>query len=126
MGDTNGTDDGKDDGIADRRAFVRRLRADEDVHRLDFSRDGFRTVVVEPVPDVGFRRRWRRTATRLGYTVRRAGTNDPAADRHGDVWILELVGTDGSTDRPGWRRWLGRAVRRTRDFLDRLPGRSKR
>jgi hypothetical protein len=122
MGDTNGNDE----GIAERRAFVRRLRTDEDVHHVDFSRDGFRTVVVEPEPGVGFRREWRRTATRLGYTVRRAGTDDPAPDRPGDVWILQLRGTDGSTDRPGWRGRLRHAIRRVREFLDRLVGRSGR
>ena len=103
MGDTHGNDD----GVAERRAFVRRLRADEDVRSVDFSRDGFRPVVVYPEPGVGFRRRWRRTATRLGYTVRRGGT-------------------DGSTDRPEGRRRLRHAVRRGRAFLDRLVGRSNR
>jgi hypothetical protein len=122
MGDTNGNDD----GFAARRAFVRRLRADEDVRRVDFSRDGFRTVVVEPDPGAGFRRRWYRTATRLGYTVRRTGTEDPASDRRGDVWVLQLEGTDGSVDRPAWRRRLGRAIRRVREFFDRLVGRSGR
>lgn len=122
MGDTNGDDD----GVAERRAFVRRLRADEDVRRVDFSRDGFRTVVVEPEPGIGFRRRWRREAARLGYTVRRAEPDDSAPDRRGDVWVLQLEGTDGSTDRPAWRRWLRRAVSRAREFLDRLVDQSDR
>lgn len=122
MGDTNGDDD----GIAERRAFVRRLRADEDVRRVDFSRDGFRTVVVEPEPDAGFRREWRRTATRLGYTVRRTGSADPASERRGEEWVLRLEGADGSTDRPAWRGRLRHAVRRVREFLDRLVGRSDR
>ena len=122
MGDTNGNED----GIAERRAFVRRLRADEDVRSVDFSRDGFRTVVVEPEPGVGFRRRWRRTATRLGYTVRRGGTDDPTSDRRGNVWVLQLEGTDGSADRSAWPSWLRRAGRRAREFLDRLVGRSDR
>lgn len=122
MGDTHGNDD----GIAERRAFVRRLRADEGVRRVDFSRDGFRTVVVEPEPGVGFRRRWRRTATRLGYTVRRAGTDDPTSDRRGNVWVLQLEGTDDPADRSAWPSWLRRAVRRAREFLDRLVGRLRR
>lgn len=122
MGDTNG--DG--DGIDARRAFVRRLRDDENVRRVDFSRDGFRTVVVEPVPGVGFRRRWRRTATRLGYTVRRTGADDTGSDRREDVWVLQLDGKDGYTDRPARRRWLRRAVRRARELLDWLVRRSGR
>jgi hypothetical protein len=93
MGNTEGEDE-----IADRRAFVRRLRDEPEVHRVTFSRDGFRTIVVALEPATDFRDRWGRTATRLGYTAERVAPDESRPGRPGDVWVLELAASEGPTD----------------------------
>jgi len=121
-----GERDTDDDGIAARRGFVERLRTHDDVRRVNFSRDGFRTVLVALEPDAGFRDRWRRTASRLGYTVERFEPDESRPDRPGDVWALRLGEPEEPTDRSGWWSRVRGAVARTRDFVDRLLGRSNR
>lgn len=131
---TGNTD--RDDGIDARRRFVERLRAHEEVRRVDFSRDGFRVVLVELEPGAELRDRWRETATELGYTVERPASDAVPPDWPTDAWVLqlenvavadevgdaavagEMTGGRGST--------LRRAVSRIRAFLDRLLGRRRR
>lgn len=108
-----------DDAVAARQAFVRRLRDDEAVSRVNFSRDGFRVVVVSLEPDAEFRDEWRRTATRLGYAVERVVSDSQRALTE-DVWVLRLDDAEGSAGRFGWRNVVGR-IRR---LVDRFRGRS--
>ena len=70
-------------GVSERRELVRRLRAHADVSRLEFTRDGFRTVFVETAPDAGLDRELRRRAEQVGYAVLSPGTD--ARER----WSLE-------------------------------------
>lgn len=119
MGGTDGTDDAVDA----RREFVRRLRAHPAVRRVDFSRDGFRTVVVVLDPEAELRDRWVRTATRLGYDVERVASDEGRAE---NAWWLELEGTEGSAGRSTWRGTVRRAADRARGLIDRLLGRSGR
>lgn len=114
--DTNG------DAIAERRAFVQRLDAHEAVQRVDFTRDGFRTILVELEPDAAFRDQWCRTATRLGYTVEQVGTDATWPGWPADAWILQL----DSPERTAWRSTVRRAVTWARTIIGRLFGRSKR
>lgn len=109
-----------DDAVAARQEFVRRLRDDEAVSRVNFSRDGFRVVVVSLEPDAEFRDEWRRTATRLGYTVERV-VGDPQRALTEDVWVLRLDDDEDSAGRFGWRN----AVGRLRRFVDRLRDRRR-
>jgi len=118
--------DNDDDGLAARREFVERLRTHEDVRRVNFSRDGFRTVLVALEPDADFRDRWRRTATRLGYTVERFEADEHRPDRPGVVWVLRLGEPEEPTDASGWWSTVRSAVDRARALLDRLLGRSDR
>jgi hypothetical protein len=111
------------DGVAARRELVERLRDEDDVREVNFSRDGFRTVVVELEPDADFRERWRRTATRLGYGVERPGRGDLASGRSANVWLLRLDDTESPAGPPTAGSTLRRAVARLRAFLDRLRGR---
>lgn len=121
-----GERDTDDDGIAARREFVERLRTHDDVRRVNFSRDGFRTVLVALEPDADFRDRWRRTASRLGYTVERYEADEPRPDRPGEVWVLRQGEPEAPTDRSGWRSTVRSAVARTREFVDWLLRRSDR
>lgn len=118
-----GNEDTDDDAFDARRRFVRELEAHPEVSRLTFTRDGFWTVLLELEPDAEFREEWRRTATRLGYTVERVRADDSLPDWPSDAWVLHLSGTDGGSA-------LARTVRRTlgrlRAFLGRLLGRSGR
>jgi hypothetical protein len=114
--DTNG------DAIDARRELVERLRAHGDVREVNFSRDGFRVIVVELEPGADFRDRWRRTATGLGYTVERIETGS-RPDRPATAWALRL-GEEGGTDRPRWRTALRNAMTRARAFVERLLDRS--
>lgn len=121
MGNTD-TDDATDE----RRAFVRTLRTHEDVRRLTFSRDGYRTVVFELEPDAEFRDEWYRTATRLGYDVERLGADGSLPDWPNDAWFLRLSETDGgSALARAVRGTLGR-LRASLGRLLRLLGRSGR
>jgi hypothetical protein len=121
MGNTDGGD-----GIDARRRLVERLRAHEDVRRVDFSRDGFRVVVVELEPGAGFRDRWRETATELGYTVERLAPGEAPSDRPTEAWVLRLEdATAGAGESTGGSA-LRRVVARVRAFLDRLLGRRRR
>lgn len=121
-----GERDTDDDAIAARREFVERLRTHDDVRRVNFSRDGFRMVIVALEPDADFRDRWRRTANRLGYTVERYEPDEPRPDRPGDVWALRLGESEKPTDRSGWWSTVRGAVARVRELVDRLLGRSDR
>ena len=105
---------------------MQRLSAHNDVRRVDFTRDGFRTILVELEPDAEFRDQWHRTATRLGYTVEQRGTESFWSVWPADAWLLHLAAPDQSTDRATWRTTVQRAVTRIRSVLDRLFGRSKR
>lgn len=111
------------DGIDARRELVERLRTHDDVREVNFSRDGFRTVVVELEPDAGFRDRWRRTATRLGYTVERPDPGGASSPPSAAVWVLQLddagAPTDRSTDDSGLRRGIARLAAFLRRLLDR-------
>lgn len=115
MGNTDTTDD----ALADRRQFVRGLRAHEDVRRLTFTRDGFRTVLLELEPDAGFRGEWHRTATRLGYTVERLGADDSLPNWSEDAWVLRL---SDPTDR-SVRSTVVRAANRVWSIFRRFLGR---
>ena len=55
--------------LDERRQFVERLRAHDDVAKLDFTRNGFRTVFVEVEQETGFHAEWQQTATKLGYGI---------------------------------------------------------
>ncbi len=55
--------------VDDRRQFIKRLQDHGDVSRLDFTRDGFRTVFVEVQEGSGFHNEWQQTARRLGYEI---------------------------------------------------------
>lgn len=112
--------------IAERRAFVQRLGAHEDVRRVDFTRDGFRTVLVELESDAAFRDQWRRTAAQLGYTVEQVGTDTSWPGWPADAWILQLTEPEDSPGRAAWRTTVRRAVTRIRTVIDRLLGRSRR
>lgn len=120
MGNTD-----RDEEVVDaRRAFVRRLRDDENVRRVNFSRDGFRVVFVGLEPGAEFHDRWHRTATRLGYTVERVEADDAEPDWPEDVWVLQLADAEDSTERAAWQNPVRSAVARMRAFVDRLRGRS--
>ena len=105
------------DATAERRAFVRSLRTHEDVRRLTFSRDGFRTVVFELRPDGEFRDEWHRTATRLGYDVERLGYDESMPDWPSDAWVLRLREPEG---RSALARAAREATGRLGAFFDRL------
>lgn len=67
---------GEDDGpVSERRAFVRRLEAHDDVVAVDFTRDGYRWVFVETESEGGLPGGLRREARRLGYEVEAPGTD---------------------------------------------------
>lgn len=70
--------------VSARREFVRRLRDRTDVARVDFTRDGFRTVFVEVGADAADE--WRGTAERLGYTVEPPGTDTHRRWQVGEWW----------------------------------------
>ena len=72
--------DGDETSLSERGRFLGRLRAHGDVVAVDFTRDGYRTVFVEVVPDGRLDEGLRREAERIGYTVESRGTD-------------------------GWRRW---------------------
>lgn len=101
MGMLMGERDTDGDAIAERRAFVQRLDAHEDVRRVDFTRDGFRTVLVGFEPDAESPDQWHRTAIRLGYTVEQRGTDASWPGCPADAWILRLTAPEGSTKRGG-------------------------
>ena len=117
-----GERDTEGDAIAERRAFVQQLNAHEAVRQVDFTRDGFRTILVELKPDAEFRDQWRRTATRLGYTVEQLGTDTSWPGWPADAWILQLTAAERTT----WRTTVRRAVVRLWTVIDRLLGRVKR
>jgi hypothetical protein len=71
MGDA----DEDETSLSERRRFLERLRADEDVVAVDFTRDGYRTVFVEVVPDDGLDEGLRREAERIGYAVESRGAD---------------------------------------------------
>jgi hypothetical protein len=75
-----GDPDEDETSVSERGRFLGRLRAHGDVVAVDFTRDGYRTVFVEVVPDDGLDEALRREAERIGYTVESRGTD-------------------------GWRRW---------------------
>ncbi|PSQ09875.1 hypothetical protein BRC93_11820 [Halobacteriales archaeon QS_5_70_15] len=71
MGDV----DGDEPRLSERRGFFARVRAREDVVAVEFTRDGFRTVFAEFDSGDGPDESLRREAERLGYAVRRPGTD---------------------------------------------------
>jgi len=96
---------GGDDGtVSERRAFVRQLEDHEDVVAVDFTRDGYRRVLVEMESGTGFPGGLRREARRLGYDVEIPGAD--ARQRwnlaewregpHEAVRLLRIVGDGGS------------------------------
>jgi hypothetical protein len=78
--------DRNDRSVSARRRLVRRLRAHGDVVRIDFTRDGFRTVFVEVASDDGFDRELRREIERAGYTIEPPGTDEYRRWRLSDWW----------------------------------------
>lgn len=117
-----GNEDTTDDALDERRQFVRELDADDGVRRLTFTRDEFRTVLLELEPEAELREEWRRTAARLGYTVERLGTDDSLPDWPADAWVFRVSET---TDRPTLTGAVREAASRVRAFLRRLLGRSR-
>lgn len=111
-----GNEDTTDRALDDRRQLVSELRAHDDVRRLTFTRDGFRTVLVELEPGAEFREEWRRTATRLGYTVEHLEVDDSPPGWSENAWALRL-------SRRGLSTWTDRArriVARARAVVERL------
>ena len=121
-----GEEDINGGSLAERRGFVQRLSAHDDVRRVDFTRDGFRMILVELKPGAEFRDQWHQTATHLGYTVDQLGTETSWSVWPANAWILRLTAPDQSTDRATWRTTVQRAVTRIRSVRDRLFGRSNR
>ena len=113
-------DTDRNDGIDARRELVARLRTHDDVREVNFSRDGFRTVVVELEPGAAFRDAWCRTATRLGYTVERLDVDESSSPPSADVWVLQLDEVGAPTDRPTGGSRLRRGIARLTAFLRRL------
>lgn len=121
-----GNTDGPDERVDDRREFIRRLRAHEDVRSVNFSRDGFQTVIVELASGAEFRDQWYQTANRLGYTVERIETDVSWSDRSVDAWVLRLVESEDVTNRPRWRSVIRIAGERMQAVIERLLGRLTR
>ena len=96
---TGGGDAGGDEpSLSERGGFLGRLRANEDVVAVDFTRDGFRTVFAEVDQGGGIDESLRREADRLGYAVQRPGTDGHRRWRlaewwegdHEDVYVFRL------------------------------------
>lgn len=117
-----GNTDRSEDGIDARREFVERLRTHETVRSVNFSRDGFRVVVVDLEPGAEFRERWRERAVELGYTVERPDEGESPLGQPADAWVLRLAG-ETSTDRSGWGTAVRDAAARVRTLVRRLLGR---
>ena len=97
MEDTDDTG-GEDPPMPSRGAFFGAVAAHEDVVAVDFTRDGFRTVFAEVDSADGIDESLRREADRLGYAVRRPGTDEHRRWRlmewwegdHEDVYVFRL------------------------------------
>ncbi|MEF8841564.1 MAG: hypothetical protein V5A62_08045 [Haloarculaceae archaeon] len=78
--------EGEDPPISERRGLLRRVRGHPEVVAVEFTRDGFRTVFAEVYPRDDLDESLRCEAERLGYAVRRPGTDEHRRWRLTEWW----------------------------------------
>lgn len=101
---TMGKGDGKRRRVSERRACVRQLEEHGDVVAVAFTRDGFRTLLVEGASEDGLDGELRRRAERLRYVVEPPETDGHRRWRLAEWWegtheSVRVLGLDPDRER---------------------------
>lgn len=117
-----GTSNESNDDYDPRREFIQQLREHEDVRKVNFSRDGFQTIIVELASNAEFQDQWSQMADRLGYSVQKVEAEVPLSDQRADVWILQLEEPGDIASQTTWRTKVRSAGAFVRRVIARLLG----